>query len=78
MSKPVSSKRHRFLPEIIAHAVWLYFRFPLSLRLVEEMLLERGVVILRDHPSLGTEVRARVRSPRQAQDAKPSRYLASR
>ena len=45
MSKPVSYKRHRFPPEIIAHAVWLYFRFPLSLRLVEEMLLERGVVV---------------------------------
>lgn len=29
---------------MIAHAVWLYFRFPLSLRLVEEMLLERGIV----------------------------------
>ena len=43
--KPISYKRHRFLPEIIAHAVWLYFRFPLSLRLVEEMLLERGIVI---------------------------------
>src|ERR687894_2698764 len=45
MSKPVSDKRHRFPPEIIAHAVWLYFRFPLSLRLVEEMLLERGIVV---------------------------------
>lgn len=30
---------------MIAHAVWLYFRFPLSLRLVEEMLLERGIVV---------------------------------
>jgi putative transposase len=27
------------------HAVWLYFRFPLSLRLVEEMLLERGILV---------------------------------
>jgi putative transposase len=45
MSKPVSYKRHRFAPETIAHAVWLYFRFPLSLRLVEEMLLERGIVV---------------------------------
>ncbi len=45
MTKPISYKRHRFPPEIIAHAVWLYFRFPLSLRLVEEMLLERGIVI---------------------------------
>lgn len=43
--RPISSKRHRFPPEIIAHAVWLYFRFPLSLRLVEEMLLERGVIV---------------------------------
>jgi putative transposase len=43
MSKPISYKRHRFPPQIIVHAVWLYFRFPLSLRLVEEMLLERGI-----------------------------------
>jgi putative transposase len=43
MTKPISYKRHRFPPAIIAHAVWLYFRFPLSLRLVEEMLLERGI-----------------------------------
>jgi len=42
---PVSYKRHRFPPAIIAHAVWLYFRFPLSLRLVEQMLLERGIVV---------------------------------
>ena len=42
---PIRYKRHRFPPQIIAHAVWLYFRFPLSLRLVEEMLLERGIVV---------------------------------
>ncbi len=41
----VSFKRHRFPPQIIAHAVWLHYRFPLSLRLVEEMLLERGIVV---------------------------------
>jgi putative transposase len=45
MIKFVSYKRHRFPPEIIAHAVWVYFRFPLSLRLVEEMLLERGILV---------------------------------
>jgi putative transposase len=45
MTQPVSYKRHRFPPEIIAHAVWLYFRFPLSLRLAEEMLLERGTLV---------------------------------
>jgi len=41
----VSYKNHRFPPQVIAHAVWLYFRFPLSLRLVEEMLLERGIIV---------------------------------
>lgn len=45
MTRPASCKRHRFLPQIIAHAVWLYFRFPLSLRLVGEMLLGRGIVV---------------------------------
>ncbi|NHN88857.1 IS6 family transposase [Acetobacter sp. LMG 1627] len=46
MSKAcVSCKRHRFPQELIAHAVWLYFRFPLSFRLIEEMLLERGIIV---------------------------------
>lgn len=36
-------KRHRFPAEIIAHAVWLYYRFPLSLRDVEDLLAERGI-----------------------------------
>ncbi|MFP3385012.1 IS6 family transposase [Tritonibacter sp. SIMBA_163] len=39
----VSYKRHRFSPQIIAHVVWLYARFNLGLREVEEMMLERGV-----------------------------------
>ncbi|MFD1985463.1 IS6 family transposase [Mesorhizobium newzealandense] len=38
-------KRHRFPAEIIAHAVWLYFRFPLSLRHVEDILAERGIEV---------------------------------
>jgi putative transposase len=37
--------RHRFLAEVISHAVWLYFRFPLSLRIVEEMLAARGILV---------------------------------
>lgn len=36
-------KRLRFPAEIIAHAVWLYDRFPLSLRHVEDLLAERGI-----------------------------------
>ena len=39
----VSFKRHRFPPDVIRQAVWLYFRFTLSLRDVEEMLAERGI-----------------------------------
>src|SRR5262244_3601865 len=38
-------KNHRFLVEIISHAVWLYFRFCLSFRDVEELLFERGVSV---------------------------------
>lgn len=41
----ISCKNHRFPPQIMAHAVRLYFQFPLSLRLVEEILLERGIVV---------------------------------
>ncbi|MBO1909586.1 IS6 family transposase [Microvirga sp. 3-52] len=37
--------RHRFPPEVISYAVWLYFRFPLSLRMVEEMLAARGILV---------------------------------
>jgi putative transposase len=36
---------YRFPAEVISHAVWLYFRFPLSLRMVEEMLAARGIVV---------------------------------
>ena len=36
--------RHRFPAEVISHAVWLYFRFPLSLRMIEEMLAARGIL----------------------------------
>ena len=45
MTSGISYHRHRFRPEITAHVVWLYARFPLSLRMVEEMLLERGIEV---------------------------------
>ena len=38
-------KRHRFPAEIISHCVWLYFRFCLSYRDVEELLLVRGITV---------------------------------
>jgi transposase-like protein len=36
---------YRFPAEIIGHAVWLYFRFPLGLRMVEELLAARGIIV---------------------------------
>ena len=36
---------YRFPAEIISYAAWLYFRFPLSLRMVEEMLAARGISV---------------------------------
>jgi len=41
--RPISFKRHRFPPDTIRLAGWLYFRFTASLRDVEEMLAERGI-----------------------------------
>ena len=38
-------KRHRFPPEIISYAVWLYYRFNLSHRDIEDLLAERGISI---------------------------------
>ena len=38
-------KGYRFPSEIISHAVWLYFRFSLSFRDVEELLAERGIIV---------------------------------
>ena len=41
--KPVSFARHRFPADIIRQAVWLYFRFTLSFRDVEDLMAQRGV-----------------------------------
>jgi len=46
-------RRHRFPADVIAHAMWLYFRFPLSLRMLEDMLAARGVIV-----SHGSEAQA--------------------
>src|SRR5579859_2618659 len=42
---PPSYAGHRFPAEIISHTVWLYFRFPLSLRMVDELLAARGITV---------------------------------
>src|ERR1700682_2848307 len=40
-----SYRGYRFPPEVIAHAVWLYFRFHLSFRDVQDLLAERGIIV---------------------------------
>jgi putative transposase len=48
MNTPVRTdryKHHRFPTEIISHGVWLYFRFCLSYRDVEELLFARGIIV---------------------------------
>ena len=44
-SASLSYKGHRYPVEVISHGVWLYHRFPLSFREVEELMLERGIVV---------------------------------
>ena len=44
-AKTRSYRGYRFPPEIISHAVWLYYRFCLSFRDVEDLLAKRGVIV---------------------------------
>ncbi len=41
-------KGHRFPPDIIFYAVWLYYRFNLSHRDIEDLLAERGIIVSRE------------------------------
>jgi putative transposase len=41
-------KRHRFPPDIISYAVWLYHRFNLSHRDIEDLLADRGIIVSRE------------------------------
>ena len=70
MSK-ISYARHHFPPSVIQHAVWLYLRFNLSLRDVEDLLAERGVTVsyetIRDWVNrFGRQFAARIRRDRPA------------
>ena len=70
--QPISFKRYRFSPEVIRHAVWLYLRFALSLRDVEEMLAQRGtdvsyetirVWVIKFGPQIAAKLRAKRPAP---------------
>ena len=80
MDRPAFYPRHRFPAEIISHAVWLYHVFGLSLRDVELILAERGVLVTHESIRLwglkfGAEFAGRLqrRRPRPgaARDARP-------
>jgi putative transposase len=43
-----TDKRHRFQPDIISYAVCLYYRFNLSYRDIEDLLAERGIIVIRE------------------------------
>jgi putative transposase len=43
--RKISYARYRFPPEVIDHAIWLYLRFTLSFRDVEDLLAERGIAV---------------------------------
>jgi transposase-like protein len=57
--KSLSFKRHRFPADVIVHAVWLYFRFTLSFRDVEEMLSQRGIDVSMRRSAAGQSSSAR-------------------
>jgi putative transposase len=69
--RPISYKRHRFPKDVIRYAVWLYFRFTMSFRDVEDLMAERGVEVsyetircwtLKFGPAIAANLRRR-RSP---------------
>lgn len=67
----LSFKRHRFPPVVIRHAIWLYFRFSLSLRDVEELLAQRGVDVTYESircwvDKFGPQIARRLRARRAA------------
>ena len=73
--KKISYRGHRFPHAIIQHAVWLYFRFPLSFRDVEDLLAERGIdvsyeTVRRWSLKFGLAYAKRLRASRPQPDAR--------
>ena len=72
--KKISYHRHRFHPDIIKQAIWLYFRFTMSYRDVEELLPERGIdvsyeTVRRWALKFGIEYARRIKKRRPLQHA---------
>jgi hypothetical protein len=69
--RKISYAGYRFPPEVIDQTIWLYLRFTLSFRDVEDLLAERGVAVLRNRAPLGESFRtddcsAAAQVPREA------------
>ncbi len=76
--RTISFKQHRFPPEVIRLAVWLYFRFTLSIRDVEELMAQRGIEVSRESircwvNKFGPKIAANLR--RQKAPPSPRRHL---
>ena len=80
MTTPIlpSYAGYRFPPAIIGHAVWLYFRFPLSLRVVEEILAERGIVVTHETVRRGAQKFGQGYANQSGADARGRRQVAPR
>jgi len=70
----ISYAVYRFPPDVICYAVWLYYRFPLSLRIVEELLAARGIdltyeTVRRWSVKFGLGIARRIRSTARARAA---------
>ena len=77
---PLCYRRHRFPPEIIQHGIWLYLRFSLSYRDVEELLAQRGLDIsyetvrrwvLKFGPAIARRLRQRRPRPSACREPRP-------
>ena len=77
---PRSYRRHRFPPEIISHAVWLYHRFCLSFRDVEDLLAQQAIATIADEATgAARDIFGIVGRDRQrVLDAKSSTVMAAR
>jgi putative transposase len=70
---------YRYPAELISYAVWLYFRFPLSLRMVEEIMAARGISVT--HETIrqwGAEIRPRICQSHPPANPTPGRQMAPR
>jgi transposase-like protein len=68
---------YRFPAEIISHAIWLYFRFPLGLRMVEELLAARGIIVSHEMVRQWAQIRPAVRQSDPLSPSSGRRQVAS-